>query len=55
MVGAVLQKLRYIELACGMGDLTVPDKLTVEPDVEAGGNAPQNSEMRGGAGILFGR
>ena len=26
MVGAVLQKLRYIELACGMGDLTSPTK-----------------------------
>ena len=53
MVGAVLQKLRYIELACGMGDLTVPDKLTVEPDVEAGGNALKIQKCARGSGILL--
>ena len=53
MVGAVLQKLRYIELACGMGDLTVPDKLTVEPDVEAGGNALEVQKCTRGSGILL--
>lgn len=53
MVGAVLQKLRYIELACGMGDLTVPYKLTVEPDVEAGGNALEVQKCTRGSGILL--
>ena len=53
MVGAVLQKLRYIELACGMGDLTVPDKLTVEPDIEAGGNALEVQKCTRGSGILL--
>ena len=53
MVGAVLQKLRYIELACGMGDLTVPDKLTVEPDVEAGGNALKIQKCARGSAILL--
>ena len=53
MVGAVLQKLRYIELACGMGNLTVPDKLTVEPDVEAGGNALEVQKCTRGSGILL--
>lgn len=53
MVGAVLQKLRYIELACGMGDLTVPDKLTVEPDVEAGGNTLKIQKCARGSGILL--
>lgn len=53
MVGAVLQKLRYIELACGMGDLTVPDKLTVEPDIEAGGNALEVQKCTRGSGILW--
>mgnify|MGYP002404314876 CR=1 FL=1 len=53
MVDAVLQKLRYIELACGMGDLTVPDKLTVEPDVEAGGNALKIQKCTRGSGILL--
>ena len=53
MVGAVLQKLRYIELACGMGDLTVPDKLTVEPDVETGGNALKIQKCARGSGILL--
>ena len=53
MVGAVLQKLRYIELACGMGDLTVPDKLTVEPDIEAGGNALKIQKCARGSGILL--
>ena len=53
MVGAVLQKLRYIELACGMGDLTVPDKLTVEPDVEAGGNASKFRNARGAAASFW--
>ena len=54
MVGAVMQKLRYIELTGGMGDLTVPDKLTVEPDVEAGGNASKFRNARGAA-ASFGR
>lgn len=53
MVGAVLQKLRYIELACGMGHLTVPDKLTVEPDIEAGGNALEVQKCTRGSGILL--
>ena len=53
MVGAVLQKLRYIELACGMGDLTVPDKLTVEPDIEAGGNALEVQKCTRGGGIFL--
>ena len=53
MVGAVLQKLRYIELACGMGDLTVPAKLTVEPDIEAGGNALEVQKCTRGSGILL--
>ena len=53
MVGAVLQKLCYIELACGMGDLTVPDKLTVEPDIEAGGNALEVQKCTRGSGILL--
>lgn len=53
MVGAVLQKLRYIELACGMGNLTVPDKLTVEPDIEAGGNALEVQKCTRGSGILL--
>lgn len=53
MVGAVLQKLRYIELACGMGDLTVPDKLTVEPDIEAGGNALEVQKCTRGSGTLL--
>ena len=53
MVGAVLQKLRYSELACGMGDLTVPDKLTVEPDVEAGGNALKVQKCARGSGIFL--
>ena len=53
MVGAVLQKLRYIELTCGMGDLTVPDKLTVEPDVEAGGNTLKIQKCARGSGILL--
>lgn len=53
MVGAILQKLRYVELACGMGDLTVPDKLTVEPDVEAGGNALKIQKCTRGSGIFL--
>ena len=53
MVGAVLQKLRYIELACGMGNLTVPDKLTVEPDIEAGGNALEVQKCTRGGGIFL--
>lgn len=53
MVGAVLQKLRYIELACGMGDLTVPDKLTVKPDIEAGGNALEVQKCTRGGGIFL--
>lgn len=53
MVGAVLQKLRYIELACGMGDLTVPDKLTVEPDIEAGGNTLKIQKCARGSGIFL--
>ena len=53
MVGAVLQKLRYIELTGGMGHLTVPDKLTVEPDVEAGGNALKIQKCARGSGILL--
>ena len=47
MVGTVLQKLRYIELTCGMGDLTVPDKLTVEPDIEAGATPSKFRNARG--------
>lgn len=53
MVGAVLQKLRYIKLACGMGDLTVPDKLTVEPDIEAGGNTLKIQKCARGSGIFL--
>ena len=53
MVGAVLQKLRYIELACRMGDLTVSYKLTVEPDIEAGGNALEVQKCARGSGILL--
>lgn len=53
MVGAVLQKLRYIELTGGMGHLTVPDKLTVEPDVEAGSNALKIQKCARGSGILL--
>ena len=53
MVGAVLQKLRYIELACGMGHLTVPDKLTVEPDIEAGGNTLKIQKCARGGGIFL--
>ena len=53
MVGAVPQKLRYIELAGGMSHLTVPDKLTVEPDVEAGGNALEVQKCARGSGILL--
>ena len=53
MVGAVPQKLRYIELACGMVDLTVPNKLTVEPDIEAGGNAFKIQKCARGSGILL--
>ena len=35
-----------------MGDLTVPDKLTVEPDVEAGGNTLKIQKCARGSGIL---
>ena len=53
MVGAVLQNLCYIELTGGMGHLTVPDKLTVEPDIEAGGNALEVQKCTRGSGILL--
>ena len=36
-----------------MGDLTVPDKLTVEPDIEAGGNALEVQKCTRGSGILL--
>ena len=36
-----------------MGDLTVPDKLTVEPDVETGGNALKIQKCARGSGILL--
>ena len=36
-----------------MGDLTVPDKLTVEPDVEAGGNALEVQKCTRGGGIFL--
>lgn len=36
-----------------MGDLTVPDKLTVEPDVETGGNALKIQKCARGSGILW--
>ena len=47
------KKLRYIELTGGMGHLTVPDKLTVEPDVEAGSNALKIQKCARGSGILL--
>ena len=36
-----------------MGHLTVPDKLTVEPDIEAGGNALEVQKCTRGSGILL--
>ena len=36
-----------------MGDLTVPDKLTVEPDIEAGGNTLKIQKCARGSGILL--
>ncbi len=36
-----------------MGDLAVPDKLTVEPDIEAGGNALEVQKCTRGSGILL--
>lgn len=36
-----------------MGHLTVPDKLTVEPDVEAGGNALKIQKCARGGGIFL--
>ena len=53
MVGTVLQKLGHIKLAGGMGYLTVSDKLTVEPDVEAGGNALKIQKCARGNGIFL--
>ena len=53
MVGAILQKLRYFEFAGGMSHLTVPDKLAVEPDVEAGSNALKIQKCARGNGIFL--
>ena len=36
-----------------MGDLTVPDKLTVEPDIEAGGNTLKIQKCARGSGIFL--
>ena len=53
MVGTVLQKLSHIKLAGGMSHLTAPDKLTVEPDIEAGGNALKVQKCTRGSGIFL--
>ena len=36
-----------------MGDLAVPDKLTVEPDIEAGGNTLKIQKCARGSGIFL--